>query len=257
MNKELLGFFLIFVALFVGAMYYTNIIQEPFISALNTIKSTYHNSIEFTSKKINQHFMQADHIEELEEKLAKFENNHLVMQQLASEVNDLFEVNKTPLKSDPKVKLVRAVSYQRFGDLNRLWIDMDDFNSSKIYGLTYKELVAGIVVAEGSKPLAILNKDIKCTYAVYVGDKKAPGVAHGNDDKNIVVEYIPSWFKINEGDLVITSGLDNIFFKGLKVGTVISYSKSQGYQSAVVEPFYNSNEPSYFHLIESVRWNTY
>ncbi|WP_373073927.1 rod shape-determining protein MreC [Sulfurimonas sp.] len=253
MNKELLGFFLIFVALFVGAMYYTNIIQEPFISALNSIKSTYHNSVEHASKNINKHFFQAEHIEELEEKLEKFENNHLVMQQLASEVNDLYEVNKTDLKSNPKVELVRTISYQRFGDLNRLWIDMDDFNSSKVYGLTYKELIAGIVVAQGEKPLAILNKDIKCTYAVYVGEKKAPGVAHGNDDENIVVEYIPSWFKINKDDLVITSGLDNIFFKGLKVGTVLSISKSQGYQSAVVKPFYNSNEPSYFHLIKSVR----
>lgn len=253
MNKELLGFFLIFVALFVGAMYYTNIIQEPFISALNTIKSTYHNSVENVSKKIDQHFMQAEHIENLEERLATYENNHLVMQQLASEVNDLFEASKSDLVSNPKVKLVRAISYQRFGNMNRFWIDMDDFNSSKVYGLTYKELVAGIVVAQGSKPLALLNKDIKCTYAVYVGESKAPGVAHGNDDKNIIVEYIPSWFKINDGDLVVTSGLDNIFFKGLKVGTVVSHSKSQGYQSAVVEPFYNSNEPSYFHLIESVR----
>jgi rod shape-determining protein MreC len=253
MNKELLGFFLIFVALFVGAMYYTNIIQDPFISALNTLKSTYHNSVEYASKNIDKHFFQAGHIEDLEEKLAKYENNHLVMQQLASEVNDLYEVNKTDLKSNPKVELVRTISYQRFGDLNKLWIDMEDFNSSKVYGLTYKELVAGIVVAQGNKPLAILNKDIKCTYAVYVGDKKAPGVAHGNDDENIVVEYIPSWFKINIDDLVVTSGLDNIFFKGLKVGSVVSVSKSQGYQSAVVKPFYNSNEPSYFHLIRSIR----
>jgi rod shape-determining protein MreC len=253
MNKELLGFFLIFVALFVGAMYYTNIIQEPFISALNHIKSTYHNSVEYASKKVERHFFQAEHIEDLEDKLSKYENNHLVMQQLASEVNDLFEVNKTSLKSNPQVELVRAISYQRFGDMNRLWIDMDDFNSSKVYGLTYKEIVAGIVINEGDKPLAILNKDIKCTYAVYVGEEKAPGVAHGNDDENIVVEYIPSWFKIHKGDLVVTSGLDNIFFKGLKVGNVLSVSKSQGYQSAVVEPLYDSNEPSYFHLIRSVR----
>ena len=253
MNKELLGFFLIFVALFVGAMYYTNTIQEPFISALNSIKSTYHKSVEYTSDTIHKHFFQADHIEELEEELAKFENNHLVMQQLASEVNDLYEVNKSELKTNPKVQLVRAISYQKFGDLNRLWIDMDDFNSSKVYGLTYKELVAGIVISQGSKPLALLNKDIKCTYAVYVGESKAPGVAHGNDDENIVVEYIPSWFIIKKGDLVTTSGLDNIFFKGLKVGEVVSISKSQGYQSAVVRPFYNSNEPSYFHLIKSVR----
>ena len=253
MNKELFSFFLIFVALFVGAMYYTNIIQEPFISALNSVKSTYHSSVKYLSDNIEKHFFQADHIEELKNEVAKYENNHLVMQQLASEVNDLFEVNKTTLKSNPKVELVRAISYKRFGDLNKLWIDMDDFNSSKIYGLTYKELVAGIVIADGNKPLALLNRDIKCTYAVYVGENKAPGVANGNDEENIMVEYIPSWFKINKGDLVISSGLDDIFFKGLKVGSVLSITKTQGYQSAVVKPFYDSNEPSYFHLIRSAK----
>jgi len=253
MNKELFSFFLIFVALFVGAMYYTNIIQEPFISALNSVKSSYHNSIEYASENIDKHFSQAKRIDELKEILAKYENNHLVMQQLASEVNDLFAVNKTNLKLNPNVQLVRSISYKRFGDLNRLWIEMDDFNSSKIYGLTYKELVAGIVISDGNKPLAILNRDRKCTYAVYVGDKKAPGVANGNEEQNIMVEYIPSWFKIKKGDVVTTSGLDGIFFKGLKVGTVLSVTKSQGYQSAEVEPFYDSNDPNYFHLITNVK----
>ena len=253
MNKELFGFFIIFVALFIGAMYYTNIIQEPFISALNSVKSTYHNGVDYASDKIDRHFSQAKQIDELKENLTHYENNHLVMQQLASEVNDLFEVNKSPFKSSPKVELVRTISYKKFGDLNKVWIEMDGFDSSKIYGLVYKELVAGIVISDGNKPLGILNRDRKCTYAVYVGSSKAPGVAHGNDEENIIVEYIPSWFKISKNDIVITSGLDGIFFKGLKVGTVVSISKSQGYQSAIVKQFYDSSEPSYFHLIKTLR----
>ena len=48
-------------------------------------------------------------------------------------------------------------------------------------------------------------------------------------------------------------GIDNIFFKGLKVGRVISVTKSQGYQNADVEQYYKANEPSYFHLIRSIR----
>jgi len=251
MNKELLSFFLIFLALFVGAMYYTNIIQKPFISALNSVKSTYHSGLKYTFESIEQHFLQSQQIKKLNEKLAKYENNHLVMQQLASEVNDLFALNNSTLRTNPKVELVRAISYQRFGDLNKLWIEMNDFNHSKIYGLTYKELVAGIVISEGEKPLALLNRDKKCTYAVYVGDKKAPGVASGNDEENIMVEYIPSWFVIKKGDLVSTSGLDDIFFKGLKVGTVVSVTKSQGYQTALIKPFYDSTQPSYFNLIKS------
>ena len=253
MNKGLAGFLFIFVALFIGAMYYTNIIQEPFIHALNSIKSTYHNSVKYTGNALDKYFFQAQEIKLLKENIAQYEKNHLVMQQLASEVNDLFAINNSNLISNPKVELVRANSYEKFGDLNRLWLDVIDYNGSKIYGLVYKEIVAGIVIEKSGEPLALLNRDIKCSYAVYIGDKKAPGVAHGNNKKNLIVEFIPSWHKLNIGDIVTTSGLDNIFYKGLKVGEVLSITKSQGYQTTVIKPYYDSNDPSYFHMIKKVR----
>lgn len=253
MNKGLLSFFSIFIALLVGALYYTDLIHSPFISALNSIKSTYHDSTEFIQKTIDKHFFQARHIVELEDKLEKYENNHLVMQQLASEINDLFEENHSKLKTDPKVQLVRTISYQKFADLNKVWLEVPDYNSSRVYGLTYKELVAGIVVSQNGRPLGLLNRDIKSSYAVYIGENKAPGIAHGNNAKNLIVKFIPAWFSIKEGDEVITSGLDEIFFKGLKVGTVISVTKSQGYQNAVIEPYYTANEPNYFHMIKKIK----
>jgi len=253
MNKELLSFFSLFIALFVGALYYTNNIQGPLISALNYVKSNYHYSVEFIQDNIDKHTFQTEYIDSLKEKLQKYENNHLVMQQMASEVNDLFKANSSSFRTDPKVELVRTISYEKFGDLNRIWIDIKDYNASKIYGLTYNELVAGIVVPQNDKPLGLLNRDFQSSYAVYVGNKKAPGIAHGNNAQNLVVKFIPAWFKIYEGDEVITSGLDKIFFKGLKVGRVISVKKSQGYQNAVIEPYYKANDPNYFHMIRKVR----
>ena len=253
MNKSLLGFFSIFIALLVGALYYTNTIQSPFISTLNTIKLYYLTSTEYIGKQINKHFFQAQHISNLQEKLQKYENNHLVMQQLAYEVNDLFKANNSNLKINPNVELVRTISYQKFGDLNKIWLDIPEYNSSKIYGLTYNELVAGIVVSNNGRPLGLLNKDIKSTYAVYVGNEKAPGIVHGNNAQNLIVKFIPAWFSIKKGDEVISSGLDEIFFKGLKVGTVLSVTKSQGYQNAVIKPYYQSNKPNYFHMIKKIK----
>ncbi len=253
MSRGLLGFFLLSIALLLGALYFTNIIQKPFISTLNNIKINYHDITELISTNIEKHFFQASHIEELEEKIALYENNHLVMQQLASEVNDLFALNQSKLLTDPKVELVRVISYQKFGDLNRVWLDIQDYNSSKIYGLTYKELVAGIVIDKNDKPLALLNRDIKSSYAVYVGSNKAPGIAHGNSSQNLIIKFIPAWFTLKKGDEVITSGLDKIFFKGLKVGKVISVTKSGGYQNAVVEPYYKANNPNYFYMITKVK----
>ncbi len=253
MNKGLFSFLFISIALFIGAIYYTNIIQIPFISSLNYLKISYHTGIENTKINIHKYLYQASQIERLTQELNKYENNHLVMQQLASEVNDLFKENKSNLKNNPKVALVRVISYQKFGNFNRLWIDIEDYNSSKIYGLTYKELVAGIVISKNNRPLTLLNKDIKSTYAVHVGSALAPGIAQGNNSENLVVKYIPAWFEIKVGDEVITSGLDKIFFKGLKVGKVISSSKSNGFQTAIVSPYYKSNDPSYFHIIKLPR----
>jgi len=253
MNKSLFGFLTILIALFLGAIYYTNIIQTPILTFSNYIKNSYRDSVEMVEKNIEKYLFQAKYIEELNDKLVRYENNHLVMQELASEVNDLFVLNNSKLKIDPRVELVRAVSYKDFSNFNRVWLETKELNSSKVYGLVYKELVAGIVVTENSKPLALLNKDIKSTYSVYVGKKLAPGIAQGNNAKNILIKYIPEWFVIAKGDEVITSGLDNIFFKGLKVGRIISVSSSQGYQNAVVEPYYKSNNPDYFRMIRKVK----
>ena len=253
MNKKSLSYFLLLIALFTGALYYNNFIQSPIISLLNSIKSNYFSTIEFFENRINKHLFQAKEIENLKQKLQKYENNHLIMQQLASELHDLYRKNNSSLKTDPQVQLVRAISYEKFGNLNRLWMDIPDYNASKIYGLTYKEFVAGIVIAKNNQPLALLNSDIKSAYSVYIGKEKAPGIAHGNNAKNIVINFIPTWFQINPGDEVVTSGLDNIFFKGLKVGKIISVTKSQGYQNAVVEQYYQANEPSYFHIIRSLK----
>lgn len=253
MTKKLLSFFFIFIALLIGALYYTNIIQYPIISALNSVKISYHNVSEFIQKSIVHHFYQESRISEFEDKLQKYENNHLVMQQLASEISDLFAQNNSNFNVHPEVQLVRAISYQKFGDFNSVWLEIDDYNASRIYGLTYKELVAGIVISHEGRALGLLNRDIKSSYAVYVGEEKAPGIAHGNGAQNLVVKFIPAWYYINVGDEVITSGLDEIFFKGLKVGTVLSVTKSQGYQNAVIEPYYKNNDPNYFHIIKKVK----
>jgi rod shape-determining protein MreC len=253
MNKRVFSFFILLVALFVSALYYTNLVQKPIIGALNNLKSYYHLSVEYVEVTIEKHFFQARQIEELNQKLERYENNHLVMRQLAMEINDLYKENNSSLKINPQVELVRTISYQKFSDFNRIWINIPDYNASKIYGLTYKEYVAGIVIPKNGEPLGLLNRDIKSSYAVSVGAMHAPGIAHGNNDKHIVIKFIPSWFNLKVGDEVVTSGLDGIFFKGLKVGQVLSIQKAQGYQNAIVDQYYKADEPNYFHLIRTLK----
>ena len=81
----------------------------------------------------------------------------------------------------------------------------------------------------------------------------APGIVRGNNERRLIVDFIPTWIPISIGDEVLTSGLDQIFLAGLHVGKIISISRASGYQSAVVEPYFYAKKPAYFHIITKVR----
>ena len=253
MNKKSLLYFFLLIALFVGALIYSPVIQSPFITTLNSLKNSYFKGVNYVDDTIDKYFFQADRINELTKKLKTYNILQIKLRDCNNKLKDLYKENNMSFASNPHFELVHANSYQKFGDFNRLWIDIPDYNASKIYGLLYNNFVAGIVINEHKKPLALLNSDIKSTYAVSVGKEKAPGIAHGNNGEKIIVSFIPAWFSIHIGDEVTTSGLDNIFFKGLKVGTVVSIKQLQGYQSAVIVPYFHSYEPNYFYMIRSLK----
>ena len=253
MNKGLLLFLIFFTALLVGAVYFNNSIQAPFVSVSRSIQSSYFNVLNSITGTFTEHFNQQKQIKELQAQNDAYKSNHLMMIQLVNELKTLYNENNSTLKTDPHVELVRALSYVKFADINRLWLQMPDYNSSKIYGLVYKDSVAGIVINDESHPVALLNGDIQSTYAVFIGDQNAPGIAHGNNDGTVIVNFIPSWINVKVGDEVISSGLDNLFFRGLKVGKVLSIKRSQGYLSAVVAPSFNAKAPRYFYVIKEVQ----
>lgn len=184
---------------------------------------------------------------------ASVKNKELALLALATsnELNDV--LRSYNLKEfNPKLKHIKALAMSDFTNPYRLWLDYSDFNSSKIYGLINKTYAAGIVIESQNRPLAILNHDKDCTYAVNIGKFNAPGITKGSKNgKYIIVDYVPAWITINEGDEVITSGLDNIFFGGVKVGIVRKIETSQGYQKAYVEPYNKDIQPKYYYVIEN------
>ncbi len=253
MNREVLAIFFLFVALFSAAFMFSTQLQSPILSVTNSIKSSYNNTTTGIAKLYDEHFDQRNTIIELREQLKLYEESHLLLHQVATELNALFVENNSSFKVKPEVELVRTISYVKFGDINKVWIDTPPFDTARVYGLVHKENVAGIVVMNEGRPMALLNGALKSSYAVYVGENKAPGIVHGLSSKELIVEFIPTWIKIKEGDEVLTSGLDHLFFPGLKVGKVLSIEQSQGYQNAIIKPYYNASNPDYFHLIKSIR----
>jgi len=250
MNKELISTLVLIAGLFGVTLYYSETVQRPFRSLLTLTKTAYFDSIESIESTIYEHFYQKETIALLTQQLKEYRKEHLVFLQLKAHSRDLFKANHSNFGINSNVELVRVLSYAKFGDNRKLWLQMDDFNSSNTYGLVYNGQAAGIVISAHQQPMALLNGDPKCTYAVFVGGKYAPGIIHGNNSETLVVKFIPTWIPIHKGDEVITSGLDNLFFYGLKVGRVLSVSLSEGYQSAVIQPYYLPDRPNYFHLIK-------
>ena len=253
MNKKLLGFLVLIALLFWGTVNYNENIQKPINRFFNTLKNSYVHMITSINDTIEEHFFQALRIKNLKRELEVCKKNTLLLHQYKNELDDLYKLNDSNLSADPRVKLVRAVSYAKFGDMNKVWLDVEEYNASKIYGLVYKKSVAGIVIPKDDMPLALMIRDPKSSYAVHIGKVQAPGIAHGNNEQNIIVTFIPTWYNIEIGDEVVTSGLDNIFFEGLKVGKVISLSTSQGYKKAVVKPYYDLTTLNYFYMIEKTK----
>lgn len=253
MNKQRFTLILFFIGCVSGALYFSPFLQSPFLKLSQTIKLVYLNQIQRINQSITEHVAQKNTIVRLQRENRYYERELLTMHQVADEYLNLLREQNSSIKTLPSIALVRAISYVRMGDPHKLWLEMDHFDPKHVYGLLYRGYAAGIVVSNDERPMALLNGDLKSTYAVSVGSSMAPGIVRGNNERHLIVDFIPTWVPISIGDEVTTSGLDQIFLSGLQVGKVISISRASGYQSAVVEPYFYAKKPAYFHIITKVR----
>jgi len=195
------------------------------------------------------------------EKINFFRNQYLIIKKLKSE--NLFLKNKIAslnaliynckdfqkLIKDSNLTLTKTISYAHLPDFSQIYIDYK-VKGKLPKGLVYNNLAAGIVVKKiGNYSLALLNSNKKTSYAVYImdGNNLIPGIFYG---KINLIKYIPKFKKIKKGDLVITSGLDGIFYKGAKVGIVTDVKQTSLYQEAKIKLFYNDLSPNYFYVVD-------
>ncbi|MCF6201534.1 MAG: AMP-binding protein, partial [Hydrogenimonas sp.] len=147
--------------------------------------------------------------------------------------------------------------YAMIGNFQQLWLDsFKNFNSAKNYGVIRDGYAVGIVVEKDLRPLLILAGDPECTFAVYIGEVRAPGIATGMDERHMVVKYIPQWLKLKKGDTVLTSGLDKIFPPGIPVGRVVSTQKMQGFQNAYIELYGDTLHPDLVWVVSPDKTST-
>jgi rod shape-determining protein MreC len=150
----------------------------------------------------------------------------------------------------PKIQKSKIISFVDIAQYNRIWIAYDYLKEDSVYGLIYNNNVMGIAVAKNNKLLGYLNSDIKCSYSVLIGKNRVNAIINMDVKQKsystIIGSYIELSQNVNIGDEVITSGLDGIFFKGIKVGKVIKIVINNGFKKAIIRPYFKYNNIGYF-----------
>lgn len=238
---------LILISLVAISFIFSDSARKIAVSFSVSVVKLYDNTKNSISDFFTEHFNQRDEIRALREENKKLSEIVDISLPFAGKLNEFLKEEKIKIY-EPKIKLVRALSYSNLGDYNKLWIDFEDFDKTKVYGLLYQGYSAGIVVENLDRPQAILQNDAKVTFSVFIGKNKIKGITFGVKD-HIEVRYIPLWTKPAIDEEVVTSGLDEIFFEGTKVGKVTEVIEEEGFFTAIVKPYATPQVPSFFHIV--------
>jgi len=240
-------FLLLFIYLILISFYVSDTLKKVFLDSTDKVLISFYSFIDFSKNKIAQHINQAEQIKNLQAKNEELQERAALLTAFNYELNDLLADNNSTLFK-PYAKLVRALSYAKIGDSNKIWLDFRDYNSSKVYGLMRDGATAGIVINDTGRPLALLQNDPKSTFVVYIGERKIPGVAKGNG-KGVEIKYIAKWLEPQIGDEVYTSGLDDIFFGGVAVGKVTGVIDETIYLTATIDTYANVSVPEFLYVL--------
>ncbi len=240
MNKRYLILFLL------GFIFLFFIFRNELIDLFNFIKLNVIEIQTSISNEINSIKNQSIKIKSLTKENLKLREKIAYLNSLLYNCKDL---NKLKYIKDSNLILTKTISYAKLPDFSEIYIDYNP-KGKLPQGLVYNNLAAGIVAKKvGDYSLAYLNSNKNTSYTVYILDKNSsiPGIFYGKID---TIKYIPKFKTIKKGDLVITSGLDGIFYKGAKVGIIENIKQTNLYQEAKVKLFYNNLEPSYFYVVK-------
>lgn len=113
-------------------------------------------------------------------------------------------------------------------------------------------IVGKIFSVEDSLSKAYLIVDQNCKLAAMIqNEDKTIGVTHGDLGLTIRMDFIPQTEEIFQGNIVVTSGLEENIPKGLAIGKVLQVNQDNNevWQNAVIEPIINLDSLSVLSIL--------
>jgi len=241
MSRRLLVLF----ALLIIGFFQIPVVKKYTLESANSLKNSFSSFVTSVKKTYNEYIEQKNTLQNLLEENKYLKNEIQKIAVKYATCKDLKYFKKIKI---PNVVFTQVISYAALPDFTQIYINYDKpFTIPR--GLVYNNLAAGIAVKHYSNySLALLNSNEKTSYTVYIGKNKIPGIFYG---KINTVKYIPKFKPVKIGDIVITSGLDGVFYQGALVGKVVEVVEKKLYQEAKIKLFYNDLNPEFFYVVET------
>jgi len=227
--------------------------QDKFATFTLPIKESYLNLTNHIKEAKEQYLNQADSIK-------KFKSENLLLRKYLYQqkirivkLEALHTYNEERFNLHKNILRVQTISYKKLNDFSQIYLTKgSELQKDKIFGLIQKNVAAGIAIKTDEPLKGILLSNEECQFSTFIGEQKRPGIAKGIDAQSMEVNFIPKWSKINIGDKVVTSGLDNIFLPNIPVGVVTKVITKSTYKTAIIKIYADVLHPNFFYLVKKV-----
>lgn len=230
-------------------------ITNTLISIINPLKQHYKNFTQDIEDKSQSYIFQKESIEKLTRENRVLRQRLLEQTHYIKQIKDIYSVlpalERYPVQN---ISITDTISYVKLNSFSQILLTTPkNLKKEKLYGLIQKNVVAGIAQVKNNQLFGYLTSDKKCRFSVFIGPKSAPGIAEGLQQNEMLVKFIPKWYEINEGDKVVTSGLDAIFFENIPVGIVTKTELHSSYKVAYIKTYSDIFHPKTFFLINDAK----
>lgn len=254
MNKKIAFVGLMILVLLGYIFNFDKLMSNVFLGATSDARWSYSNSITVVKDTVNAYFNQAQTLENFASQRDKNKHYKILYESAQNELNNLkadMQIMDTNLSH--QTIYTKAVSYINLNDFSKVILDKK-IPAGKLYPLlTPQGFSAGIVRVYNNLTIGYLNTNEKANYAVFIGDTNTPGITSGADENGyILIQHIPKWYAIKVNDEVVTSGMDDIFPYGVKVGRVVGSKDLLNTKMAIVKPYAFVTSKRYFYIITQI-----
>ncbi|MCD6654180.1 MAG: rod shape-determining protein MreC [Sulfurovum sp.] len=230
-------------------------ITNTLLGVINPIKQNYQHFTQNLEDKSQSYLFQKESIEKLNKENLILRQRLLEQTHYIKQVKDIYNIlpqlSKIPVRN---ISITDTISYVKLNSFSQIILtNPGGLKEGKLYGLIQNNVVAGTAQVHNRQLYGYLTSDEMCRFAVFIGKDKAPGIAIGFKENEMLVKFIPKWHKIKKGDFVVTNGLDDIFFSDIPVGIVTKIEVQSSYKVAHIKTYSDIFHPKTFFLVNDAK----